>query len=77
MADSAPPKGYVAETSLDGKTWKRTAAGEFGNIAYALATQRIAFTKPVESRYLRLTFAETALPAGNLAVAGIGGFVAR
>jgi alpha-L-fucosidase len=77
MADSAPPKGYVAETSLDGKTWKRAAAGEFGNIAYALATQRIAFSKPVESRYLRLTFAETALPAGNVAVAGIGGFVAR
>jgi alpha-L-fucosidase len=77
MADAAPPKGFVAETSRDGKSWTRAAAGEFGNIAYALATQRIAFAKPVDARYLRLTFAETALPAGNLAIAGIGGFVAR
>jgi len=77
MADSAPPKGYLAETSLDGKNWTRAAAGEFGNIAYALSTQRFAFANTVEARYLRLTFAETALPAGKLAIAGIGGFIAR
>ncbi|EIZ78370.1 F5/8 type C domain protein [Novosphingobium sp. Rr 2-17] len=75
MQDAAPPKGYIAETSLDGKDWTRRTAGEFGNIAYALATQRIAFPAAVPARYLRLTFEASALPKTTLAIAGIGGFL--
>jgi alpha-L-fucosidase len=77
MTDAAPPKGYVAETSLDGRSWQPAAAGEFANIAYALSTQRIAFDQPRAARFLRLSFAETAAPAAQLAVAGIGGFTKR
>jgi alpha-L-fucosidase len=77
MTDAAPPKGYVAETSLDGRSWRPAAAGEFANIAYALSTQRIAFDQPRAARFLRLGFAETAAPAAQLAVAGIGGFTKR
>ncbi|MCU6453439.1 alpha-L-fucosidase [Sphingomonas sp. A2-49] len=71
---SAPPRGYRAETSLDGKTWAPAAEGEFQNIAYALATQRIPFTAPRSLRYLRLTFAATAVPAAKLAIADVGAF---
>jgi alpha-L-fucosidase len=71
---SAPPRGYRANTSLDGKTWSPAAEGEFQNIAYALATQRIPFTTPRPLRYLRLTFAATAVPAAKLAIADIGAF---
>lgn len=74
MTDAAPPKGYVAETSLDGTRWEPAASGEFGNIAYALSTQRIAFAQARPARYLRLRFAETALPEPKLAIAEIGGF---
>ncbi|WP_066824703.1 alpha-L-fucosidase [Sphingomonas mali] len=77
MTDAAPPKGYIAETSLDNTNWEPAAAGEFSNIAYALSTQRIAFAKMRRTRYLRLTFSEAAVPAAKLAIAGIGGFVAR
>jgi len=77
MTDAAPPKGYIAETSLDNTNWEPAAAGEFANIAYALSTQRIAFARRRRTRYLRLTFAEAAVPAAKLAIAGIGGFVAR
>jgi len=77
MTDAAPPKGYIAETSMDNTNWKPAAAGEFSNIAYALSTQRIAFAKMRRTRYLRLTFSEAAVPAAKLAIAGIGGFVAR
>ncbi|UIJ44311.1 alpha-L-fucosidase [Sphingomonas cannabina] len=76
MTGAAPPKGYVAETSDDGTNWKPAASGEFSNIAYALSTQRIAFATPRQARYLRLTFAETAVTARRLAIAGIGGFTA-
>jgi alpha-L-fucosidase len=77
MTNAAPPKGYVAETSTDGKRWQAAAAGEFSNIAYALSTQRIPFNQPRTARFLRLRFAETAVPAQRLAIAGIGGFVVR
>ena len=77
MTDAAPPKGYVAETSLDGRNWQPAATGEFANIAYALSTQRIAFAEPRRSRFLRLAFAETATMAPRLAIAGIGGFTVR
>ncbi|ATY32715.1 alpha-L-fucosidase [Sphingomonas psychrotolerans] len=75
MTGAAPPKGYVAETSLDGTNWEPAAAGEFSNIAYALSTQRIAFATARPARFLRLTFAEAAVPAARLAIAGIGGFI--
>ncbi|MEE8610849.1 MAG: alpha-L-fucosidase [Sphingomonas aquatilis] len=71
---SAPPRGYTAETSTDGKTWTPAAQGEFQNIAYALSTQRIPFTTPRPVRYLRLTFAATAVPAQKLAIADVGAF---
>ena len=71
---SAPPRGYRAETSVDGKTWIATADGEFQNIAYALATQRIPFATPRAMRYLRLSFAATAVPAAKLAIADVGAF---
>lgn len=74
MTNAVPPKGYVAETSDDGKRWEAAASGEFSNIAYALSTQRIPFDRPRRARYLRLRFAETALPKERLAIAGIGGF---
>jgi alpha-L-fucosidase len=76
MTDAAPPKGYAAEVSTDGKAWQPAASGEFGNIAYALSTQRIAFAQARTARYLRLRFSETALPEPKLAIAEIGGFTA-
>jgi alpha-L-fucosidase len=77
MTDASPPKGYAAETSVDGRAWRPAASGEFANIAYALSTQRIAFDQPRSTRFLRLSFAETAVPAAQLAIAGIGGFKKR
>lgn len=75
--DTAPPRGYVCETSMDGKTWTPGAAGEFGNIAYALATQRVTFDTARQARFLRLSFAATAVPAGKLTVAEVGAFTVR
>lgn len=74
MTDAAPPKNYVAETSVDGRTWQPAGTGEFPNIAYALATQRISFTQPRTARFLRLAFAVTASAVPELAIAGISGF---
>ncbi|RKF15469.1 discoidin domain-containing protein [Altericroceibacterium spongiae] len=74
MADATPPKGYIAETSLDGTHWTQQAEGEFANIAYALATQRIAFPQAAKARYLRLTFKAPATDRPVLAIANIGGF---
>jgi alpha-L-fucosidase len=77
VAGAAPPRGYVAETSTDGKIWSPAGSGEFSNIAYALATQRVPFATPRAARFLRLNFAATATPAQRLAVAGIGAFTVR
>lgn len=77
MVDAAPPRGYVAETSVDGKNWTPAGSGEFSNIAYALSTQRLPFTSVRPVRYLRLSFAEMSKPAANLAIAGIGAFTKR
>jgi alpha-L-fucosidase len=74
MTGASPPKGFLAETSRDGVNWNQAAAGELPNIAYALSTQRLNFTSARTMRYLRLTFAETAVQAERLAVAGIGAF---
>lgn len=76
MTNAAPPRGYVTETSTDGTNWEPAAQGEFSNVAYALSTQRIAFAAARRTRYLRITFAEVAVPAARLAVAGLGGFIA-
>ena len=73
----APPRDYRCETSLDGARWELAAAGELSNIAYALATQRIAFGTTRPTRWLRLSFTETAVPADKLALAGIGAFLKR
>ena len=74
MTGAAPPKGYLAETSRDGRTWMPAAGGELPNIAYALSTQRLNFDTVRTIRFLRLSFGETAVPAAKLAIAGIGAF---
>ena len=72
---SVPPRGYRADTSVDGRVWQAGASGEFANIAYALATQRIAFAQPRTARFLRLRFDAPAVAgATRVAVAGIGAF---
>ncbi|MGK2912109.1 MAG: alpha-L-fucosidase [Sphingobium sp.] len=71
---SAPPAGYSVETSVDGKQWAAAQEGEFQNINYARATQRIAFTSPRPARYLRLTFPRTAVAAPAISIATIGAF---
>jgi alpha-L-fucosidase len=72
----APPRDYRCETSVDGRSWSVAAAGEFANIAYALATQRIRFDHPVAARWLRLSFDATAVAATQMAIAGVGAFTA-
>ena len=71
--DTAPPRGYHADTSVDGRSWTAAGAGEFGNMAYALATQRVAFAAR-EARYLRLRFDAPAVSAGHMTIADIGAF---
>lgn len=71
---AAPPARYGVETSIDGKNWIKPQEGEFQNINYARATQRIPFTAPREARYLRLSFPRPAVPAAAIAVATIGAF---
>ncbi|MFD1789779.1 alpha-L-fucosidase [Sphingomonas floccifaciens] len=75
MDGASPPKGYMVEVSRDGRVWQPAGGGELPNIAYALSTQRLNFTGGARSvRYLRLSFAETAVPAATLAIAGISAF---
>ncbi|MBN8813678.1 MULTISPECIES: alpha-L-fucosidase [unclassified Sphingomonas] len=76
-ADAAPPRGYRVDTSLDGRTWEAGGEGEFSNIAYALATQRIALSSGRPARFLRLVFEAVAVPARELAIADIGAFGRR
>lgn len=71
---AAPPARWHVETSLDGKCWSKAEEGEFQNINYARATQRIAFSAPRNARYLRLAFPRPAVPAPAIAVATIGAF---
>jgi alpha-L-fucosidase len=71
---SAPPARYRVETSVDGKSWTKAEEGEFQNINYARATQRIAFSAARNVRYLRLAFPRPAVPAPAIAVATIGAF---
>jgi alpha-L-fucosidase len=53
---SSPPARYTVEWSADGQSWQAAASGEFSNIAYARATQRIHFSTPVSARWLRFAF---------------------
>ena len=76
-ADASPPRGYRVDTSLDGRTWEAGGEGEFSNIAYALATQRIALSSTRPARFLRLVFDAVAVPARDLAIADIGAFGKR
>ena len=46
-------KEFEFYTSLDGKSWKKAAAGEFGNIANSPIEQRIEFD-PRAARYIQL-----------------------
>ncbi len=71
---AAPPARYVVETSMDGKSWTKAEEGEFQNINYARATQRIPFAAPRNARYLRLAFPRPAVEAPAIAVATIGAF---
>ncbi|WP_242125450.1 alpha-L-fucosidase [Sphingobium sp. Sx8-8] len=71
---AAPPARYQVETSTDGKYWTKPQEGEFQNINYARATQRIPFPTPREARYLRFSFPRPAVEAPAIAVATIGAF---
>jgi len=71
MTDTAPPKRFLVETSLDGKTWAKAAADEFSNIANALSPQRIVFDTKVDAVYVRMTFIGLASPRTHMAIAGI------
>ena len=73
-AGAGPPSRYVAETSMDGRDWRAAAAGEFANIAYARATQRIVFVAPRPARFLRLTLPALATDDARIAVAEVGAF---
>ncbi len=72
--NAAPPMKYRVETSIDGTTWQNGGEGEFPNIHYARATQRMAFPTARAVRYLRFAFPQPAVPAPAIAVAGIGAF---
>ena len=65
---------YRVETSVDGRTWAPGGEGEFQNINYARATQRLPFPKARAARYLRFAFPQPAVPAPAIAVAEIGAF---
>ncbi|MBB3588803.1 alpha-L-fucosidase [Sphingomonas sp. BK481] len=71
MTDTAPPKRFLVETSLDGRTWVKAAADEFSNIANALSPQRIVFDTKVDAVYVRMTFIGLASPRTHMAIAGI------
>ncbi|WP_239024769.1 discoidin domain-containing protein [Sphingomonas corticis] len=74
MSRASPPRGFVAETSVDGATWQPAAGGVLPNIAYARSAQRFPIAPPREARYVRLSFADLAVPADRLALAEVGLF---
>ncbi|RJG56210.1 alpha-L-fucosidase [Sphingobium terrigena] len=71
---AAPPARYMVESSVDGQRWSKAEEGEFQNINYARATQRIPFSAPRPARYVRLRFPRPAVPAPAIAIATIGAF---
>jgi alpha-L-fucosidase len=62
------------EWSADGQSWQKATSGEFSNIAYARATQRIHFPAPVSARWLRFAFPASATGEANLSIAEISAF---
>ncbi|WP_343616492.1 alpha-L-fucosidase [Novosphingobium sp.] len=71
---SSPPARYTVEWSADGQSWQAAGSGEFSNIAYARATQRIHFSTPVSARWLRFAFPASSLGEGVLSIAEISAF---
>lgn len=63
---------YVFEVSTDGKHWKKTSEGEFGNIKNNPIEQRISFSTPEKARYMRLTAIKTVDDTGKVSYAEIG-----
>lgn len=61
---------YVFQTSLDGKTWKQAAEGEFGNLRANPIEQSVPFA-PVSARYFKF-IATHVLELNHAAVAEIG-----
>ena len=68
-----PSGPYGVPTGPPGPRWDPTAAPRTAGGTPA-TTQRIPFTTPRPVRYLRLTFAATAVPAQKLAIADVGAF---
>ena len=50
----ALPKGYMAQASDDGKSWRDVDSGEFGNIKANPVRQDVTFYRPSNARYMRL-----------------------
>jgi alpha-L-fucosidase len=71
---ASPPARYTVEWSADGQSWQAAASGEFSNIAYARATQRVHFAKPVDARWLRFGFPATSMGDATLSIAEITAF---
>lgn len=61
---------YVFEISLDGKSWKKVAEGEFGNLRANPIEQTISFT-PEKARYFRFTGTH-ALDKNHVSAAEVG-----
>jgi len=65
---------YVFEVSVDGKSWRQVAAGEFSNIVNSPVEQTIRFDE-VKSKFIRLKASKTA--DGNAATFAEVGVVTR
>ena len=63
--------GYEFHVSVDGKTWNKTSAGEFGNLAANPVRQRVTFENPVKARYFRFTATHALSGNDRVAVAEI------
>ena len=63
--------GYEFHVSVDGKTWNKTSAGEFGNLAANPVRQRVTFENPVKARYFRFTATHALSGNDRIAVAEI------
>ena len=61
---------YIFEISLDGKSWKKVADGEFGNLRANPIEQTISFT-PEKARYFRFTGTHS-LDKNHVSAAEIG-----
>lgn len=62
---------YVYYVSLDGKTWKEVASGEFSNIKANPVEQTVQLTKPAEARYFKLSVLHV-IEGDSVSVAELG-----